>query len=169
VLRFTAVVGIIIAVMGCTYDAAMRRLTPAEQAEFRAYSKVMTNGQAHTYLAKATPAERTAYVRQIGLEQRLQALDPVDRETVLGGLPRLGMSMEALLFLWGEPYQTKGRYDSGEWYYLGSSFSLAGHGNDYKTPGTWVVVHLTDGRVTGWLDFIPSINDDNGRDRERNR
>jgi hypothetical protein len=33
----------------------------------------------HTYLAKAGTDERMAYLREIGLAQRFQALDPLDR------------------------------------------------------------------------------------------
>src|SRR5215211_3108113 len=95
--------GGIMILSGCTY-AAMQKLSLDEQAEFHLYQKVMTPSQERAYLAKATAAERTAYLREIGLAQRFQALDPVDREAVRGGAPRVGMSAEALLFLWGIPY-----------------------------------------------------------------
>ena len=36
----------------------------------------MTGIQAHTYLAKTSAAERTAYLQKIGLVQRFQRLDP---------------------------------------------------------------------------------------------
>src|SRR6266436_179031 len=91
-----------VACTGCTY-AALRNLSPDERAEFHTYSKVMTTAQEHTSLAKLTAAERTAYLGAIGLVQRFQALDPLDRDAVLGGVPRQGMSAEVLLFLWGAP------------------------------------------------------------------
>ena len=68
----------------------------------------MTAAQVRTYLAKATAAERTAYLSEIDLAQRFQGLDPLDREAVLSGIPRVGMSAEALLFLWGDLYYTAG-------------------------------------------------------------
>jgi hypothetical protein len=117
--------GSIMTLSGCTY-AAIHKLSLDEQAEFYVYRKVMTPSQERVYLAKATAAERTAYLSEIGLAQRFQALDPSDREAVMGGIPRVGMSAEALLFLWGEPYYTSGdasRY--AHWYYLGSSLGLA--------------------------------------------
>src|SRR5262245_65409032 len=81
----------------------------------------MTRWQEHTYLAKASAAERTAYLRELGLVQRFQALDPVDQEAVRSGWPRVGMSAEALLFVWGEPYDTAGdARRSAHWQYLGS-------------------------------------------------
>ena len=75
--------GTLTVLTGCTYDAAVQRLSLSEQSEFHTYSKVMTPSQTRTYLAKATAAERTAYLSQSGLAQRFQALDPVDRDTVL--------------------------------------------------------------------------------------
>src|SRR5207244_11505352 len=82
----------------------------------------MTPGQVRTYVAQPTAAARTAYLQQLGLVQRFQALAPLDQEAIRSGLPRVGMSADALLFLWGEPYSTAGdarRY--AHWYYLGSS------------------------------------------------
>src|SRR5215831_4511985 len=148
--------GSIMTLSGCTY-AAIHNLSLDEQAEFYVYRKVMTPSQERAYLAKATAAERTAYLSEIGLAQRFQALDPSDRETVRGGIPRVGMSAEALLFLWGEPYYTSGdahRY--AHWYYLGSSLGLAGYGNQYYNYGNRVDVYLVAGQVTGWVDYIPS-------------
>ena len=148
--------GSILTLSGCTY-AAIHRLSLDEQAELHLYQKVMTPSQERAYLAKATAAERTAYLREIGLAQRFQALDPSDREAVIGGIPRVGMSAEALLFLWGEPYYTSGdahRY--AHWYYLGSSLGLAGYGNQYYNYGNRVDVYLVAGQVTGWVDYIPS-------------
>ncbi len=148
--------GSIITLSGCTY-AAIQKLSLDEQAEFHIYQKVMTPSQERAYLAKATAAERTAYLSEIGLAQRLQTLDPLDREAVRGGAPRVGMSAEALLFLWGEPYYTAGdasRY--AHWYYLGSSFGLANYGNQDYYSGNRVDVYLVAGQVTGWVDYIPS-------------
>ena len=163
-LRWTGVLlGTIIVLTGCTYDTAVQRLSLPEQAEFHTYSKVMTGVQAHTYLAKASAAERTAYLQQIGLAQRFQALDPQDREAVLGGVPRVGMSAEALLFLWGSPYYTAGdarRY--AHWHYLGSSFALAAYGNRHSNSGTRVDVYLVDGHVVGWVDYGLTDHGDSG-------
>ena len=156
-LRWVVVLlGSTMTLSGCTY-AAIQRLSLDEQAEFHIYQKVMTPLQERAYLAKATAAERTAYLREIGLAQRFQALDPVDRETVRGGAPRVGMSAEALLFLWGIPYYTAGdasRY--AHWYYLGSSFSLATYSNQYYRSGNRVDVYLVAGQVVGWVDYAPS-------------
>ena len=148
--------GSIMTLSGCTYTA-VQKLSLDEQAEFHIYQKVMTSSQERAYLAKATAAERTAYLREIGLAQRFQALDPLDREAVRNGAPRVGMSAAALLFLWGEPYYTDGdarRY--AHWYYLGSSLSLAEYGNQYYNSGNGVDVYLVAGQVTGWVDYIPS-------------
>ena len=147
--------GSIMTLSGCTY-AAMHTLSLDEQAEFHLYQKVMTPSQERAYLAKATAAERTAYLHEIGLAQRFQALAPLDREAVRSGIPRVGMSAEALLFLWGEPYYTSGdasRY--AHWYYLGSSLGLANYGNQYYYAGNRVDVYLVAGQVTGWVDYIP--------------
>jgi len=69
----------------------------------------MTPAQTRTYLAKATAAERTAYLHDSGLAQRFEALDSPDREAVQYGFLRKGMSAEALRFVWGEPAQACGR------------------------------------------------------------
>jgi hypothetical protein len=152
-------VGVLLAISvactGCTY-AALQNLSLDERAEFHVYRKMMTTAQEHAYLAKPTSAERTAYLREIGLVQRFQALDPLDQEAVLLGVPRPGMSAEALLFLWGEPYSTAGdarRY--AHWFYLGSSFGLADHGNQYTSAGNRVDVYLVDNHVVGWVDYDP--------------
>ena len=148
--------GSVMTLSGCTY-AAMHKLSLDEQAEFHVYQKVMTPSQERAYLAKATAAERTAYLSKIGLAQRFQALDPSDREAVMGGIPRVGMSAEALLFLWGSPYSTAGdarRY--AHWYYLGSSLGLADYSNQYYNSGNRVDVYLVAGHVEGWVDYIPS-------------
>jgi len=135
-----------------------RGLSPAEETEFRIYHKVMTWAQERTYMAKATAAERTAYLRALGLVQRFEALEPQDREAILtGGQPQRGISATALRFLWGEPYYTAGYLpQSAHLYYLGSSFSLAARGNDYRGGGTRVDVYLVSGRVVGWVDYTPS-------------
>ena len=144
--------GTLVALTGCSY-AAGQRLPLDEQAAFHTYSKVMTGVQVHTYLAKATPAEREAYLQKIGVIRRFQALDPADRAAVLHGVPHVGRSAEALLFLWGDPYSTAGdarRY--AHWYHLGSSFSMAASGNQYRDFGNRVDVYLVKGQVAGWVD-----------------
>jgi hypothetical protein len=150
----------------CTYETAVRRLSPPEQAEFFLYRHVMTGTQIRAYLAQATAPARTAYLHTIGLAQRFQALDPQDQDTVRGGHPRRGMSAEALRFLWGEPYYTAGRAQhAAHWYYLGSSLGLATSGNQYGRIGQQVDVYLVDGRVVGWVDFAPTTPDnDSGCD-----
>ena len=139
---------------GCTSDAALRRLSPPEQAEFFLYRNAMTGTQEHAYLAKATAAERTAYLAEIGLTQRFQALDALDQATIRSGWPRPGMSAAALVFVWGEPYATAGdARRSAHWYYLGSSMDLGARGNQYLKGGNRVDVYLVEGRVRGWVDY----------------
>src|SRR5262249_15188468 len=122
-LLWTSVlVGTTLLLAGCmyNYDAATSRLSPAEQAEFSIYRYVMTGAQTRTYLAKASAVERTAYLNEIGLAQRFQRLDPADREAVQSGAPRVGMSADALRFVWGDPADTAGdarRY--ARWHYMG--------------------------------------------------
>src|SRR5215813_4277013 len=64
----TGLLGILLVLTGCTstYDTAVRQLSPAEQTEFAIYQHIMTGTQTHTYLAKTTAAERTAYLSAIG-------------------------------------------------------------------------------------------------------
>jgi hypothetical protein len=168
-LRWTGVLlGAIVVLTGCTYDAALRRLSLAEQAEFHTYRKAMTGVQQHIYVAKASAAERTAYLRQIGLAQRFEALDPQDREAVLRGTPRVGMRAEALLlFVWGSPYDTAGdARHYAHWHYLGSSFALATASNQYHNTNDRVDVYLVNGRVVGWVDS-PVINANEGSEERR--
>ena len=147
----------------CTYDAALRQLSPPEQAEFALYHYRMTGWQEHTYLAKASAAERTAYLRELGVVQRFQALAPGDQEAVRSGWPRVGMSADALLFVWGEPYDTVGdarRY--AHWHYLGSSFGRSPYGNRPWDFGNRVDVYLVDGKVVGWVDAPLSTSANGG-------
>ena len=162
-------VGALLAFAGCTYHAAVSKLPPQEQAEFRAYRKLMSPGQIRAYLAKPAPAARTAYLEEIGMAQRFAALDQEDRESVLAGYVRTGMSAEALRFLWGYPYSTEGHTDHYEyWYYIGSTMDLTGatFGTD---AGTMVKVYLVDGRVKWWLETVPTTSDDGGEvEKSRN-
>src|SRR5262245_37335002 len=158
-----ALLGALVVLTGCTYDAAIQRLSPTEQSEFYTYRRIMTTTQEHTYLAKATAAERTAYLNEIGLAQRFQALDPLDRDTVKGGLPRVGMSADALLFVWGEPYYTDGdARRSAHWHYLGSSFGRGNSNYLSRGFGNRVDVYLVDGKVVAWVDVAPSTHEDSG-------
>ena len=54
----------------------------------------------------------------------LLGLDPLDREAVKSGWPRVGMSADALRFVWGDPAYTQGdARRSAHWHYVGSSFA----------------------------------------------
>jgi hypothetical protein len=156
-LSLSGLVGVLLVSTGCVPNAAIQHLTPAERTSFDAYSNVMTPKQVNTYLAKATPAERNAYLNEIGLTQRFQALDPQDRESVLIGSIRIGMRADALYFLWGKPYLREGPPGKYErWYYLGSSVNLHQYGNDYSDAGTLTLVQLVDDRVEWWLETVPT-------------
>jgi len=153
---------------GCTYDAAVRQLSPAEQSEFYTYRKIMTTAQEHAYLAKATAAERTAYLSEVGLAQRFQALDPLDRDAVQGGWPRVGMSAEALRFVWGDPYYADGdARRSAHWHYLGSSFGRGNAGNRPWGFGNRVDVYLVAGKIVGWVDAAPGTEENNSDQFQR--
>ena len=146
---------------------AAQRLPPPEQAEFRAYNNVMSATQAWTYLGKASPAERQAYAREIGVAQRLQALDPQDREAVLLGYPRQGMSAEALLLLWGKPAHQQGNVNRyAQWHYSGSPMTLTMRGTDPQVRGNRVTVELVEGHVTWWLDHVPTDDEKGDSDRK---
>jgi hypothetical protein len=164
----SVLMGTIVILTGCTSDAAIQRLSLAEQSEFYTYRRVMTPTQERTYLAKATAAERTAYLSEVGLAQRFQALDPQDRDTVLSGLPRQGMSAEALLFIWGEPYYTAGDARlSAHWHYLGSSFARGFSIYPRGGFGNRVDVYIVAGKVVGWVDAAPSIDENAGDSMRR--
>jgi hypothetical protein len=157
--------GTLIALTGCAshYDAAVRQLSPAEQAEFALYRPVMTGAQAQTYLAKTTAAARTAYLSEIGVAQRFERLTPQDQEAVRSGAPRVGMSADALRFVWGAPAETAGDARIyARWLYLGSSF---GHSAGYHpwNFGNRVEVYLAHGKVFGWVETIP---EDFGGDKQ---
>src|SRR5262244_2029716 len=93
VRRIGVLLSMVVVLAGCTSDAALQRLAPAEQAEFGLYRHLMTASQVHTYVAQPTAAARTAYLQQVGLEQRFQALAPLDQEAIQSGLPSVGMSV----------------------------------------------------------------------------
>jgi hypothetical protein len=117
----------------------------------------MTPAQVRTSLAQGIAAERTAYLQTSDLGQRFEALDPLDRDAVCHGFPRVGMSAEALRFVWGDPYDTAGdatRY--AHWRYLGSSLDLTAYGNQYRKSGNRVDVSLVDGHIVGWVEYIPT-------------
>lgn len=164
---FISIVSAIMILAGCAQQAAIRKLTPTEQQEFRAYSKVMTAKQVRTYLARETAAARVAYLDEIGVTERFQALTAQDRQSVLAGYIQKGMSAEALHFLWGDSYYTEGRPGHYEqWFYLGSSLALAETGNQHYNAGSQVRVTLVDGQVDDWLDFIPDHDDDDSDSKD---
>jgi hypothetical protein len=169
VRRWAGVAGLLVILAGCTYQAALRQLPPEEQVTFRMYSKVMTSHQTRTYLSKATAAERAAYLAEIGVAQRFQALEPQDRETVRSGFPRQGMSAEALRFLWGEPDYTNGNRGHYEyWHYLGSAFSLGERGSALSQGGTIMTVYLVDNRVNWWRETVPTPQETESGDKRKN-
>ena len=154
------VLSMLLGLTACTYEAALQHLSPAEQAEFALYHHRMTGIQQHTYLGKASAAERTAYLREMGLVQRFQALAPRDREAVQQGWPQVGMSAEALLFVWGAPYATEGdARRSAHWHYLGSSLGRSASNNPRLGFGNRVDVSLVNGKVVGWVDAPLSTQD----------
>src|SRR5262252_6369151 len=108
VRRIGVLLSLVVVLVGCTYDAVLQRLSPAEQAEFVLYRYIMTASQVPTYGAQPTAAARTAYLQQLGLVQRFQARDPLDQDAIRSGVPRVGMSPDARLCLWGEPSNTAG-------------------------------------------------------------
>ena len=169
ILYCIGIVSAIVMITGCAYEAAVQQLPPAERTALRVYSKIMSSGQVRTYLAKATAAERAAYLNEIGIAQRFQALDPQDREAVLAGYIREGMSAAALRFLWGEPYYTTGYPGHYEyWFYQGSSFALADYGSSASiSGGTKVQVSLIDGRVEWWLEYVEPHDEPGPNERER--
>ena len=79
------------------------------------------------------------------------------------------MSAEALRFLWGEPDYSEGRVGHYEyWYYQGSIWQLAESGNAASEGGTKVIVDLVDGKVNGWFETVPNLEQggvDNGLER----
>jgi len=157
VRRIGVLLSVVVVLAGCTYDAAIQRLSPAEQAEFVLYRHVMTASQVRTYVAQPTAAARTAYLQTSGLVQRFQELDPLDQEAIRSGAPRVGMSADALLFLWGEPYYTAGdarRY--AHWYYLGSSVIRSSSGYHPWDFNNRVDVYLVGGKIVGWVDVPTS-------------
>jgi len=161
-------IGTIVVLAGCTYDASIRQLSLAEQSELYIYKQVMTATQERTYLTKATAAERTAYLSEIGLAQRFQGLDPLDREAVQSGHPRVGMSAEALRFVWGDPYYTAGdARHYAHWHYLGSSFGRSNTGNRPWGFGNRVDVYLVAGKIVGWVDAAPSTEENNSDQFQR--
>ncbi len=163
-LLWTSVLmGTTLLLTGCTfnYDTAVRQLSPAEQAEFSTYRQIMTGAQTHTYLAKATAAERTAYLSEIGLAQRFQRLAPLDREAVQSGALIVGMSAEALRFVWGDPADEAGdARNYSRWHYLGSSLGRSANYHPWDSSNR-VEVYLAHNKVLGWVDVLP-IGDHGG-------
>lgn len=152
--------GTLVVLTGCAYDATVRQLSLAEQAEWHLYKNVMTLAQARAYVAKASAAERTAYLREVGLAQRFEALDPLDRAAVQSGFPRVGMSADALRFVWGEPEYTEGEARrAAHWHYRGSSLALGASGTQSSHGGNRVDVYLVAGQIVGWVDYAPSTDE----------
>jgi hypothetical protein len=68
---------------GCTHDAAIQRAFLAEQAEFALYHHVSDRQATSTRTWRSPPpSQRMAYLQELGLVQRFQALDPLDQEAI---------------------------------------------------------------------------------------
>ena len=156
-LFYCAMIGAAVLISSCVNPAYEQRLEASEKSMYPIHRQAMTWGQIRTYLAKATADERAAYLDQIGITQRFQALSPEDRQAVLARHPREGMSADAMRFLWGEPNDTRGSQKHyAYWYYWGSTLSLTERGNDSSYQGTLVEVYLVDNRVVWWQERVPS-------------
>jgi hypothetical protein len=148
---------------GCAYERAVNNLSPEERKAFWAYRKVMRGSQERTYLSKPDEAARLAYLREIGVKQRFEALDAQDRESVLNGFIRQGMRADALYFLWGEPEDTSGATGEWEyWLYRGFASDLFERGNRYNEGSSQVRVFLVDNQVEWWTQEVPESHDDPG-------
>ena len=88
-LGSSSIVGALVALTSCTYSTR-QHLPREEQAQLALSRTVMTPAQVRTSLAKGNAAERTAYLSERGLVQRFEALDPLDRDAVRNGFPRVG-------------------------------------------------------------------------------
>jgi hypothetical protein len=154
---------------GCAYERAVNHLSPQERNAFWAYRKAMRGSQEKTYLSKPDEAARLAYLRDIGIEQRFEALDAQDRESVLYGFIRQGMHADALYFLWGEPEDISGARGKWEyWLYRGYASDLFEHGNRHNEGSSQVRVFLVDNRVGWWIQELPEGDDDAGEGGMRN-
>jgi hypothetical protein len=150
--------------VGCAAPRAYTQLPAAEQERYRAYSRVMTSPQLHTYLDLPTAAEREAYARQVGAAQAVESLSEADRAAVLRGYPFEGMSAEALRLLWGDPVSRRGPAFDERWFYFGDAFSLAEPGFHSRTQASTVMeVALADGKVQWWQERVPADPDERRR------
>lgn len=161
--RLIGVIVVVVLFTGCAYNRAVNNLSPDERNAFWAYRKVMQGLQAKTYLSKPSEAERAAYLREIGVQQRFEALAAQDQESIRNGFIRNGMSADALYFLWGEPRYTSGATGQWEyWYYQGFASDLFEHGNQYSEASSEVRVFLVDNQVEWWSQEVPESYDDPG-------
>jgi hypothetical protein len=151
----------LVVITACVSPYAGVHLLDAERGQYRAYTHLMTNRQLRTYLKLPTASERSAYARQVGAAQKLDALPTAERTAVLNGQPFKGMSAEALRMLWGDPGWEKGPKQDEHWFYYGDYFSLAEPGSYFSPKNTIMEVALMDGKVTWWQERLPSF--------ERNR
>ncbi len=160
--RLLGLIMILTVASGCAYQQAVNNLESDEQNAFRAYRKVIKSSQARAYLSKPGPAERSAYLREIGAQQRFDALTEQDRESVLNGYIRKGMSAAALRFLWGPPLDIEGPSGQWEyWVYRGQYRDLLDRGNTY-IDNTRVRVHLVEGQVEWWFEDEFDVHEDAG-------
>jgi hypothetical protein len=125
----------------------------------------MTPGQQRAYLALPTAAERATYAQQVGVAQMFEVLSVEDRAAVLGAYPFVGMSRQALLFLWGEPYLRQGPAQYERWYYYGDYFSLAEPGYHSQLQATVMEVALEDGKVVWWVQRVSPGQSQSGLQR----
>jgi hypothetical protein len=167
--RLLCVTAALALLTGCAYERAVNNLSPEERKAFWAYRKVMRSSQEKTYLSKPDEAARLAYLRDIDVTQRFEALDAQDREAVLHGFIRQGMRADALYFLWGEPEHTSGASGKWEyWLYRGYASDLFQHGNQYHEGNSQVRVFLVDNRVQWWTQELPEGDGDAGDSGMRN-
>lgn len=134
--------------VGCGAAYSYLRLPAGERRLFEIYSVSMTTAQQAEYLSRTTSADRAAYAEALGVHQRFLALPEGERDAVLRQSLMAGMSANALLMSWGDPwYRVRLGEDTEEWVYF-PYFSR------HLPPSLGYRIYLTGGRVSDWVQFV---------------
>lgn len=148
VMLRASVLFLTLSVLGCATVFSYLSLSQDERRLFEIYSVFMTTAQQAEYLSRTTPADRAAYAKSLGLHQRFLALSEGERDAVLSQRLMGGMSADALLMSWGQPwYRFRLGEDDEKWMYF-PYFSR------HLPPSVGYRVYLRGGRVYEWVQFV---------------
>lgn len=98
---------LLVALAGCGYKGRVKNLSDAEFNHYYALRPFMDEGQIKTYLKMKTEAERSDYLKKLGLWDRFYQYPERVRQQIVDGDVAVGWKKDQVLMSWGQPYDLR--------------------------------------------------------------